>query len=398
MHSIPSKGRSYSDVLEEMESFRQKDVNYHEGRTWSLVYHLNNEHTDFLKQAHGLYFSENALNPMAFQSLKRFEHEVIRMTADLLHGDRELAKRKKRFGSFTPEMIAPESIHVAWEKGAKYFGVKMVSIPLQENYQVDLNTLKKKINRNTIMIVASAPSYPHGVIDPIEELGQIAVNHKIPFHVDSCLGGFMLPFIEMEGYKVTPFDFRVSGVTSISADVHKYGFAAKGASTVLYRNMDYLKHQFFIHQDWPGGVFASPALLGTRPGGSIAAAWAALNAIGMDGYRKIAGTIMETTKILIDGINGIEGLKVMGKPAMSVFAFTSTDRKVNIFAVGDQMEERGWHVDRLQRPEGLHAMVTPAHQQVTEKYLEDLKASVEIVRLEPKLGYKGNAAMYLSGS
>ncbi|MBW2252872.1 MAG: aspartate aminotransferase family protein, partial [Deltaproteobacteria bacterium] len=192
--------------------------------------------------------------------------------------------------------------HVAWEKGAKYFGVKMISTPLLKNYQVDLNILKKKINKNTIMIVASAPSYPHGVIDPIEELGQIAVNHKIPFHVDSCLGGFMLPFIEMEGYKVTPFDFRVSGVTSISADVHKYGFAAKGASTVLYRNMDYLKHRFLLHQDWPGGVFASPALLGTRPGGSIAAAWAALNAIGMDGYRKIASTIMDTTKILIDGI------------------------------------------------------------------------------------------------
>jgi sphinganine-1-phosphate aldolase len=416
MNSIPPKGRSYNDVLEEMESFRQKDVNYHQGRTCSLVYHLSNEHTNFLKQAHGLYFSENALNPMAFQSLKRFEHEVIRMTADVLHGDenvvgtmtsggtescllpvltyRELAKRRKHFGSFTPEMIAPESIHVAWEKGAKYFGVKMVSIPLQENYQVDLKALKKRINPNTIMIVASAPSYPHGVIDPIEELGQIAVNHQIPFHVDSCLGGFMLPFMKMEGYKVPPFDLSVPGVTSISADVHKYGYAAKGASTILYRNINYLKHQFFIHQNWPGGVFASPALLGTRPGGSIAAAWAALNAIGIDGYRKISRTTMETTKKLIDGINGIEGLKVMGKPAMSVFAFTSTVKEVNIFAVGDQMEERGWHVDRLQRPEGLHAMVTPAHQQVTEEYLEDLKASVEIVRLEPNLGAKGNAAMY----
>jgi len=416
MNSIPPKGRSYNDILEEMESFRQKDVNYHQGRTWSLVYHLSVEHTNFLKQAHGLYFSENALNPMAFQSLKRFEHEVIRMTADILHGDenvvgtmtsggtescllpvmtyRELAKRKKHFGSFNPEMIAPESIHVAWEKGAKYFGAKMISIPLQENYQVDLKSLKKKINSNTIMIVASAPSYPHGVIDPIEELGQIALNHQIPFHVDSCLGGFMLPFMEMEGYKVPPFDFRVPGVTSISADVHKYGYAAKGASTILYRNMDYLKHQFFIHQNWPGGVFASPALLGTRPGGSIAAAWAALNAIGVNGYRKISSSIMATTKILIDGINGIEGLQVMGKPAMSVFAFTSADKEVNIFAVGDQMEERGWHVDRLQRPEGLHAMVTPAHQQVTEEYLKDLKASVEKVRFEPKLGTRGNAAMY----
>jgi glutamate/tyrosine decarboxylase-like PLP-dependent enzyme len=399
-----------------MESFRYKDVNYKQGRTWSLVYHLSQEHTNFLKQAHSLYFSENALNPMAFQSLKRFEHEVVRMTADLLHGDgnvvgtmtsggtescllpvlayREFTRRKKRFRSRAPEMIAPESIHVAWEKGAKYFGVKMVAIPLQKNYQVDLKALKKKINSNTIMIVASAPSYPHGVIDPIKELGQIALDHQIPLHVDSCLGGFMLPFMEMEGFKVPLFDFRVHGVTSISADVHKYGYAAKGASIILYRDMDYLKHQFFIHQDWPGGVFASPALLGTRPGGSIAAAWAALNAIGLDGYRKISSSIMETTRILINGINEIEGLQVMGKPAMSVFAFTTTTKKINIFAVGDLMEERGWHIDRLQRPEGLHAMVSPAHQTVTEKYLDDLKASVEIARSEPKLGAKGNAAMY----
>ncbi len=416
MKTIPEKGLAHEEILKQMQEFRSDDANYLDARTWSLVYHLNDEHTAFLKKAFGLYFSENALNPMAFQSLKRFESDVIRMTASLLHGDdkvvgtmtsggtescllpvltyRERAKSKRRLLSFKPEMIAPKSIHVSWEKASQYFGVKMIHAPVRDDCRADVEAIKKLINRNTIMIVASAPSYPHGVIDPIEELGQIAAKHTLPFHVDSCLGGFLLPFVEQIGSPVPPFDFRVAGVTSMSADVHKYGFGAKGASTVLYRSMDYLKHQFFIYQDWPGGVFASPALLGTRPGGSFAAAWAALKAMGMDGYRNNAAEIMRVTKELKDGINAINGLEVISDPEMSVFAYRSHDPRVNIFAVGDRMEERGWHIDRVQRPDGLHAMVTPAHGRVTHDYLNDLRESAEEVRANPALATKGNAAMY----
>jgi sphinganine-1-phosphate aldolase len=416
MSTLPKKGKTYDEVIEDMASFRSKDADFLSGRTWSLVYHLNHEHDAFLKKAHNLYFSENGLNPLAFQSLKRFEHEVVTMAADLLKGDenvvgtmtsggtescllpvmayRERAMSRKRWGKFAPEMIAPESIHVAWKKAAKYFNVKMVLIPLKDDFTVDVELLKKKINKQTIMIVASAPSYPHGVIDPIEDLGRIADKRKIPFHVDSCLGGFFLPFAQQIGYEIPPFDFRCKGVTSISADVHKYGFGAKGASVLLYKNMDFLKHQFFIDQNWPGGVFASPALLGTRPGGPIAAAWAAMNAMGQGGYQDMAKTVMETTKKLMDGIDSIQGLGVMGKPQMSVFAYGATSSRINIFAVGDVMEDKGWYIDRLQRPEGLHAMVTPAHAAVADKYLEDLKESLEFVKIHPDLASKGNAAMY----
>jgi len=416
MNAIPLTGRAYDHILEDMESFRNEDVDFLSGQTWSLVYHLNHEHDAFLKKAHNLYFSENALNPMAFKSLKRFEHEVVKMAADLLSGDenvvgtmtsggtescllpvmtyRELALSKKRWGKFAPEMIAPQSIHVAWEKAAKYFNVKMVSIPLKDDFTVDVDILKKKINKNTIMIVASAPSYPHGVIDPIMDIGEIACQKKIPFHVDSCLGGFFLPFLKQIGYRVPEFDFQCKGVTSISADVHKYGFGAKGASILLYKNMTYLKHQFFVHQNWPGGVFASPALLGTRPGGPIAAAWAAMNAIGQQGYQDMAKKVMATTHKLIRGINDIQDLKVMGKPQMSVFAYASTNPKIDIFAIGDAMEEKGWHIDRLQRPEGLHSMVTPAHEAVADRYLKDLIESIEFVKEHPELASKGNAAMY----
>ena len=415
MTRIPEKGRPHKEILDEMQSFGRADPDYKSGRTWSLVYYLGEEYTQFLKEAHGLYFSANALNPMAFQSLQRFEADVIRMTAALLNGDdktcgtmtaggtescllavktyRDLA-RARTPGVRRPEMILPDSAHVAWEKGARYFGVKAVHAPLGKDFRVDVAAVKKRINRRTIMILGSAPQYPHGVVDPIEELGELAQQHHIPLHVDACVGGYLLPFVEKLGFPVPRFDFRVPGVTSISADTHKYGYAAKGASTILYRNADYLKHQFFVYENWPGGIFASPALLGTRPGGSIAAAWAAMQAMGEEGYLAHARAIMDTTGRLIEGINGIDGLRVLGSPPMSLFAFGATDKNVSIFAVGDQMEAKGWHIDRQQKPECLHAMVTPLHAAVVTDYLNDLAAAVAHVRQHPELAGQGAAAMY----
>jgi len=200
--------------------------------------------------------------------------------------------------------------------------------------------------------------------------------------------------VEKLGYNVPPFDFRVPGVTSITADVHKYGFSAKGASTILYRSIDILKYQLFVYENWPGGIFASPALLGTRPGGSIAAAWAAMTALGEDGYLKIAKEIMETTQRLQSGVNAIPGLRVLGDPHASVFAYGSTEREVNIFAVADQMEKCSWHIDRLQRPDALHAMVTPAHSAAVDRYLDDLREAVAVVRAHPELARQGGAATY----
>ena len=413
---IPEKGLAQEKVLEMLREFKEGDVNYEDSKTWSLVYYLGEEHTRFLVEAYSTFISENALNPMAFKSLKRFEHEVVRMSAALLGGGndvvgvmtsggtescllpvltyRDRAASRGLFRTKKPEMIAPQSIHVAWEKAARYFGVKMVHAPLREDLRVDVEAVKKLINRNTIFIVASAPSYPHGVVDPIVELGKVAQEHNLPFHVDSCLGGFLLPFLERLDYQIPAFDFRVPGVTSISADIHKYGYSAKGASVLLYRNMDYLKHQFFVHESWPGGVFISPALLGTRPGGAIAAAWATMKAIGIDGYMELAKKVMDTTKALQEGINSIPQLEVMSDPEMSVFAYQSTAKEANIFAVGDQMEELGWQVDRLQRPEALHAMVTPLHERIVEEFTADLKRSVERVIADPSLAKKGNAALY----
>ncbi|MBQ2774448.1 MAG: aspartate aminotransferase family protein [Clostridia bacterium] len=409
----PDKGRPFEEILAELDSFGVDDPNYKAAKTWSLVYYLNEEYTQFLEKAYAKYFSANGLNPTAFKSLKRLEKEVLRFTARLFHVDdeacgvmtscgtescmlavktyRDLGRSK---GIKKPEMIIPETAHVAWDKGAEYFNVKIRRAPLAADYGVDVAAVEKMINKNTVMILGSAPEYPHGIIDPIEKLGALAKKHNIPLHVDSCVGGYILPFIEMAGNELPLWDFRVEGVTSISADIHKYGFAAKGASCILYRNVDYFKHQVFVNESWPGGVFASPAFLGTRPGGAYAAAWAAIQANGVEGYVSLAKRTIEVSQKMKQGIADIGCFEIIGNPVASLFAFRSTDSNVNIFAVGDVMEEKGWHIDRLQHPDALHAMVTAPHEKVVEQYLADLKDAVETVKAHPELADSGQAATY----
>lgn len=409
----PDQGRPFEEILAELDSFGKDDPNYKEAKTWSLVYYLNEEYTQFLEKAYAKYFSANGLNPTAFKSLKRLEKEVLRFTARLFHVDdeacgvmtscgtescmlavktyRDLGRSK---GIKKPEMIIPETAHVAWDKGAEYFGVKIRRAPLASDWGVDVRAVEKMINKNTVMILGSAPEYPHGIIDPIEKLGALAKKHNIPLHVDSCVGGYILPFIEMTGREVPLWDFRVEGVTSISADIHKYGFAAKGASCILYRNIDYFKHQVFVNESWPGGMFASPAFLGTRPGGAYAAAWAAIQANGVEGYKALAEKTVQVSEKLKKGIREIGCFEIIGNPIASLFAYRSTDSSVNIFALGDVMEKKGWHIDRIQRPDALHAMVTAPHDKVVEQYLEDLKEAVEIVRAHPELADSGQAATY----
>ncbi|MBI2605395.1 MAG: aspartate aminotransferase family protein [Deltaproteobacteria bacterium] len=410
---FPQKGTDRAEVLARMQSYRDKDANWHDGRTWSLVYHAGDEHYEFLKKAHNMFFSENGLNPGAFPSLKRFEAEVVSMACDLLGGDADAVGNMTSGGTESilmavktyrdraraqrpeikqPEAILPMTVHPAFEKAMHYFDVKPVHVAVREDFRVDVEAAKKAITKNTILIVGSAPQYPHGVIDPIAELAAVALTNGIGMHVDSCVGGFLLPFVRKLGAKLPDFDFRVPGVTSMSADLHKYGFTAKGASVVLYRNRDLRRFQYFQYTDWPGGLFGSPSMCGTRPGGPIAAAWATFNAIGIEGYIEIAKRIMENTKKLQDGIRAIPGLYVLGEPVMSVFAFASEN--ADIFAVADQMEARGWHIDRQQNPACLHLMVTPAHTPILDQYLSDLRESVAYVAANPNAATQGAAAMY----
>lgn len=415
MHkSMPEQGAPGDEILAQLEAFKEKDPKFKDGRVWSLVYYINEEHSGFLKEAYHRFSSENGLNPGAFKSLKKMESEVISATAEILNGTdevcgvvtsggtesclmavktyRDMARDKR--GVKKPEMIMATTAHVAWFKASEYFNVKIRLVPLKDDFTPDLKKLKKMINRNTVMILGSAPEYPHGIIDPIEEMGKIAQAKSIPLHVDACVGGFILPFMAMNGEQLPPWDYRVPGVTSISADIHKYGYAAKGASTITYRNLDLLRYQMFVYQDWPGGVFASSALLGTRPGGGYAAAWAAMNYFGKEGYKQLAADTLEAVTRLKTGVAAIDGLEVMGRPQGPLFSYRSTDPDLNIYAVGDQMDARGWQVNRNQHPPGLHAMVTAQHLAVVEDYLADLRTAVDVVRADPELARQGGAATY----
>jgi glutamate/tyrosine decarboxylase-like PLP-dependent enzyme len=412
--TLPTRGRATADVLADLKDFAKDDPDYKSGRLWSLVYYLDEEYSDFLTQAYSSFSSANGLNPTAFKSLKRFENDIIASVADMLHGTpdvcgvvtsggtescllavktyRDLARAKRRVTK--PEMVLPVTAHVAWFKASEYFGVKVRLLPLDKNLRADVRKLKGLVNRNTVMILGSAPEYPHGTIDPIEAFSEVALKRGVPLHVDACVGGFILPFMEMNGRKLPHWDYRVPGVTSISADIHKYGFASKGASTITYRNLDYLKHQMFVYQDWPGGVFASPALLGTRPGGAYAAAWAAMQHLGKSGYRDLAKRTCKAFDQMRAGIANIPELVVMGDPSGPLLAYGSRDREVNIYAVGDQMDAKGWTINRLQNPDGLHAMITAQHDQVVADYLRDLKEAVTAVKANPELSQSGSAATY----
>lgn len=413
MKEIPPRGQPKEELLKEMNDLRTQDANWKDGRTWSLVYYAGEEIYSFLKEAYTMFMSENGLNLGAFPSLRKFESEVLSMTASLLGGDHSVAgsmtscgtesilmaiktyrdrARAERPGISSPEIVMPDSAHPAFEKAAHYFDVIPVRVPVKQDFRADVKAMKAAVNDNTILIVGSAPSYPQGVIDPVPELAALALERNIGLHVDCCLGGFLLPFVRKLGYPVPEFDFRVPGVTSISADVHKYGFAAKGASTVLYRDKSLRRHQFFVYTDWSGGIYASPTMTGTRPGGAIAAAWAIMNHLGEEGYLKIANTIMQTAKKLEEGINSIPGLHVLGKPDMSVFSFASDS--VDIYILGDAMEARGWHLDRQQRPSCLHLMITPAHQKIADLFLSDLRDCTVALAENKNAVPEGTAAMY----
>ncbi|NDF14840.1 aspartate aminotransferase family protein [bacterium] len=409
--TLPKKGTDREQVLKQLNEARAKDTRWQEGRLFSLVYHESDEHTEFLKKAFTSYFHENGLNPGAFPSLKKFEGEVISMAAHLLGGGERAAgtmtsggsesimmsmKAHRDWGRQTkgitePEVIYAMTAHPAFDKAAHYFGVKPVKVPVDSGQRMDVNAAKAALTKNTILIVGSAPQYPHGVMDPIAELAAVARDAGVGMHVDACVGGFMLPFLRRLGKEIPPFDFSIEGVTAISADLHKYGFAAKGASVILYRDKDLRRFQFFITKDWPGGLFVSPSVTGTRPAGSIAAAWAAFQALGEEGYVEVYRRLSETTARYRAGIEALD-YEIVGNPVGTLFAYQS--QSVNIHVIADLMEAKGWFIDRQMSPDSIHLTITPANTASCDRYLADLKESTEYARAHPELAQEGMAAMY----
>ena len=410
---IPQTRLGREDILQTMAELNAiEESRWKEGFASGAVYHGDSGHINFLNNVYALNSQSNPLHSDLWPSNAKFESEVVAMMANMLGAEnqtddstpeddricgavssggtesillamktyRDQAKDLK--GIRRPEMILPVTAHAAFDKAAQYFGIKIKPIPIGSDYRADIDAARKAITRNTVVMVGSAPAFPHGIIDPIEELSELARSRGIGFHTDACLGGFVLPWAERLGYAVPAFDFRLPGVTSMSADTHKYGYAAKGTSVVLYRGLALRRYQYFTTTDWPGGLYFSPTFAGSRPGALSAACWAAMLSVGEDGYLAATRTILETAAKIKDGIRQIPELRILGDP-LWVIAFASDT--IDIYRVMDVLTAKGWSLNGLHRPSCLHICVTLRHTRpgVAERFLEDLKAAVKFIRENP---------------
>jgi glutamate/tyrosine decarboxylase-like PLP-dependent enzyme len=391
---VPAAGEPAAAVLAAVGDLTGDDADWRGGRTFSLVYNADDDELTRLHDEIGRRFlAENALNPFAFPSLGRMEAEVVAAASALTHlvdgggtmssGGTEsifLAVHTAREwgrenGVDRPAIITARTAHPAFAKACHHLGVEQRRVDVGPDHRADPTGFAEAFDDRVVLLVASAPCYPFGVVDPVTEIAALADANGILCHVDACLGGWLLPFWEELGESVAPWDFRTPGVTSLSADVHKYGYAFKGASVVLYRDPAMVRRQWFLFDDWPGGLYGSATTAGTRPAAPIAGAWATIRHLGADGYLAKARVVRDTTRRFLEGIEAIPGLTVTGRPDLSVFEFGSST--LDIGAVGDVMDERGWHLDRQQG--GLHLMVSPFHAHVVDAFLTDLTEAAATV-------------------
>lgn len=420
--SLPSEGKSAEEVLQLLEQLSQREEHHWKsGKVSGVVYGHDADHSALQAKALAIFASTNPLHPEVFPSIRKFESEIIAMTLNLLangvdgacgavtsggtesilmavKAHRDYYRTHK--GITQPEMIIPESAHAAFLKASHYFGIKIHRVPVKvPSYEADVAAMAKLINSNTIMLVGSAPSYSFGIIDPIEDLAKVAKAHNIGLHVDSCLGGFILPFFQrIDGFKekIPRFDFTVDGVTSMSADTHKYGYAVKGTSVVMFRTPELRKSMYFVDTEWPGGVYASHSVAGSRPGCLIAACWTSLIALGFNGYLQKAQGIAATQARIKQSIaNDFPDLVLCGDSYSTVVGFTSANLKaLNIFGVMQAMNKRGWSLNALQKPNSLHLCVTGRHVGKEEEFLSDLHAAIEETKSDPSICEEGAAPIY----
>jgi glutamate/tyrosine decarboxylase-like PLP-dependent enzyme len=406
--ALPKSGISHEKILNDIKQMQSlEESRWRDGYVSGGIYHGNQEHIDFLNKVYALQSQTNPLHSDLFPSATKFEAEIVSMVANMMGRGkttdnaplagtvtsggtesilcamkvyRDRAREEK--GVSHPEMIVATTAHAAFDKAAQYFGIKQVKINVDKHYRVNVEEVKRHINGNTVCIVGSAPTFPHGAFDDIEKLSYLAFKHDIGFHTDCCLGGFIVPFAEKLGYKVPVVDFRLPGVTSMSVDTHKYGYAAKGTSVVLYRTDELRHYQYYASTEWPGGLYNSPTLAGSRPGALSAACWASMLAMGEEGYLKATDSILKTAKQVMAGIREIPELKIMGDPLWIIAVESET---LNIYEVLDQMTQRHWNLNGLHKPACFHIALTLRHTQpgVAERFIQDLKYSVAHVKANP---------------
>jgi glutamate/tyrosine decarboxylase-like PLP-dependent enzyme len=410
---LPEHGLPAEEIFAELEATTAGDKDFAAGRTFGLVYPAGQDVAEVARRAHDRFVWYNALNPDVLPSLRRMQHEVLAHAAWMLSGgpvgadgvagepagfmtsggtesillgvkSAKVRARAER-GEERPNMVLPTSAHAAFDKASDYFGIEPRRIAVRDDYRADVDAMADAVDDHTVLIVGSAPQYPQGVIDPIDDIAGIAADRGISCHVDACMGGFTLPFLERAGLVTgKPWDFRVPGVTTISADVHKYGFVPKGASIIMHRDKGSRRNQTFVFDGWLGGHYASSGILGTKPGGPIAASYATMRYLGTAGFVAKATAAFRARERLVASIRAIDGLAVLGEPEVTLCAITGVDG-VDAFALGDELSARGWHLDRQAPPDSLHASCAPVHDTgtVLEDFLADVRAGLAAIGATP---------------
>jgi glutamate/tyrosine decarboxylase-like PLP-dependent enzyme len=409
-------GLTASDIVGQLDKRQSAEPDVNGGRLFGLVYPSGRgDIEELIAEVNSRYLFGNALNPFRFPELAALETEVIEAVASLLHrpasarragamtsGGTEsillamLAHRQRARarGIARPQILAPASAHPAYAKAAHYFDLEHVQIPLDDMWRADVEAARALVNERTAVVVASAFSYPYGIMDPVEELASLAAEAGAGCHVDACIGAFVLPFLERLGHDVPPFDFRVPGVTTMSADIHKYGYVPKGASVVLHRSDDWMEAQGFLYDKWGAGVYGSAAMAGARPASPIACSWAVINYLGEEGYTSIVRGLVELTSRFRSVVEGLDGMALVGEPIGPVLAFRTTSDQLDLHAVADAMAERGWYLNRNVEPRGIQVMLSPRHAQVMDELVADLTESVRAARGRPPVAAGGEVPRY----
>lgn len=395
--ALPSHGLDRDDVLAQLDGFKVNDVRWRDGHAFTLTYSAGADVLSVAEAAYAKFSSENALNTDAFPSLRRIQNDVVGIVGDWLEAGPEGAgfmttggtesllmavkaareRGRKERGIVNPNVVLPASAHAAFEKGCYYFGVESRRVPVRSDWRADAAAMEAAIDENTVLLVGSAPQYPQGVIDPIEDIAALAEARDINCHVDGCMGGVVLTYMARLGHDIPPWNFSVPGVTSISVDLHKFGYTAKGASVIMHRNKRLRGYQTFVTDNWLGGVYGSSGVLGTKGGGAMAAAWAVMNYLGDDGYLRLTAAALGATQQLAAAVATMPELRVLAAPDSTLLAFVATDpTTLDVYAIADALWREGWYVDRQGPPASLHCTVNAVHEGKIDIFAAALRAAI----------------------
>jgi glutamate/tyrosine decarboxylase-like PLP-dependent enzyme len=422
---LPEQGQDREQTLSQLAAFKQNNLAWRNGRVFAFVFNAGHEAEELVKEAFAMYMSENALDPTTFPSTLHLEREIVRMTADLMQGDNNVVGNVTSGGTESimlaiktardwarahrpeikePEIVMSQTAHAAFHKAAHYLDIKKIVVPFDpESYEADVDAMREAINENTILLVASAPNYSHGIVDPVPEIAALAEEHQLLCHVDACIGGIQLAFMRQLGYDVPDFDFAVPGVTSLSVDPHKYGYSAKGSSVVLYKDKELRKYQIYANLSTTAYAIINPTVQSTKSGGPLAATWAVMNYFGQEGYRKISGEVAEAVRRMIEGISAIPDLRIEGNPDMSIFAMTSDT--LNVFQLAETMHRKGWYLQPQFSKTGnrpnIHLTVSHTNVPFVEEFLADLETALAETKAQDQLDpdiVQQQVEMLLAGS